>query len=553
MKHQLSGFANSPVRVFLYLLSFLYLLNLPLSAQTFPTPDYFRRVVLRPKSPAQIPGPEGLKDFVAGGKLRLTLDDAIQLTLKNNTDLRINQLNYENSQWAVKRAFSPFDPLFSTNFSANRNTSPTVSQLDGAAVSSTLSHSSQSSYSQTYQTGTRYSVSFNASRFTSNSTFATVNPSISSNMTFNVSQPLLRNRGLFPNRAPIVIAQRSQKQSRANFEVQVNDSVQRTIDQYWGVVQARENLVVVRKSLELAEATYARNKRELELGALPPLDIYRSESQVATRRVTVIQSEYQLKQLEDDFRRTIGADLDSYIRALDLDLVQPAEPSGELLVMDSEEALQRAMQRRPELESLRLQLQNDDTSVRLAHNSLQPDLNFSASYSSSGVGGNQINPTPPPAILRGGFGDALEQLSGFDFPSYGFTLRLSLPIRSRSAEADLGSAMISKRRDLYTFRQREQAITLEVRNAVHQLEQAKLSMAAAKIARDLALKNLEAEQRKYELGVQTIFFVLDAQTQLATAEQGLLQAQVSYQRAVTAVERGTGSLLDRFRIHLAEK
>ncbi|HEV8384294.1 MAG TPA: TolC family protein [Candidatus Acidoferrales bacterium] len=525
------------------------------SAQTFPTPDYFRRVVLRPSSPAQIPGPEGLKDFVAGGKLRLSLDDAVQLTLKNNTDLRINQLSYENAQWAIKRAYSPFDPLGTASFAATRSTSASTSTLAGANTLSTLNQQTQFNYLQAFQTGTQYSVGFSASKFATNSTFATFNPSIAAAMNFSVSQPLLRNRGLFPNRAPIVIAQRSQKQSRANFEVQINDSVQRAIGQYWDVVQARDNLVVVRKSLELAEATYAQDKRKLELGALPPLDIYRSESQVATRRVAVIQTEYQLRQLEDDFRRTIGADLDPYIRALDLDLVQPAEPSGELLVMDSEEALRRAMQHRPELESLRLQLLNDDTSLRLAHNSMQPDLNLNGFYSSSGRGGNQVDTStvPPTVLSRGGLAEALQQLSDFDLPTYGFTVSLRLPIRNRSAEADLGSALNSKRRDLYSLRSREQAITLEVRNAVHQLEEAKLSMAAAKIARDVAQKNLEAEQRKYELGVQTIFFVLDAQTQLASAEQGLLQAQVSYQRAVSAVERSTNALLDRFRVRIAEK
>jgi HAE1 family hydrophobic/amphiphilic exporter-1 len=202
-----------------------------------------------------------------------------------------------------------------------------------------------------------------------------------------------------------------------------------------------------------------------------------------------------------------------------------------------------------------LQLLNDDTSLRLAHNSMQPDLNLNGFYSSSGRGGNQVDTStvPPTVLSRGGLAEALQQLSDFDLPTYGFTVSLRLPIRNRSAEADLGSALNSKRRDLYSLRSREQAITLEVRNAVHQLEEAKLSMAAAKIARDVAQKNLEAEQRKYELGVQTIFFVLDAQTQLASAEQGLLQAQVSYQRAVSAVERSTNSLLDRFRVRIAEK
>jgi len=310
----------------------------------------------------------------------------------------------------------------------------------------------------------------------------------------------------------------------------------------------------VRKSLALAEATYALDKRKLELGALPPLDIYRSESQVANRRVQVIQAEYQLKQLEDELRRVIGADLDFNIGALDLELVEMAEPKGELLSMDSQQAVEQALRQRPELEALRLRLQNDDTSIRVAHNGLQPDLTLTAFYSSSGRGGNQIDTsvTPPLILSRGGLSDALEQLSGFDFPSYGFTLQLRLPIKNRVAAAEMGSAMVAQQRSLYSLRQREQAITLEARTAIHQLEQAKLSMAAARIAVDVARKNLQAEERKYELGAQTIFFVLDAQTQLSQAEQELLRAQISYQRAVTAVDRATGALLERHNVQISD-
>ena len=524
------------------------------SAQTFPGPQWFRRVVLRPWVPTQIPGPEGLRDYVREGKLHLGLADAIKLTLANNTDVRLNQLQYENAQFAVSRAYQPFDPVFISGFNATRSTSPTSSQLAGAPTLSNLNHQAEFGYSQAFQTGTGYQISFNASRAATNSLFATFNPSILSALQFSFSQPLLRSRGLFANRAPILIARRNLQQSRANFEAQVNDAIARAIDQYWDVVQARENLEVLRKSLEQAEATYQQNKRALELGALPPLDIYRSESQVASRRLAVIQAEYSLKQTEDEIRRTVGADLDPYIRALDLVLAEPTEPAGELFSIDAQQALEKAFQRRPELEALRQQLANDDTSIRLAYNGLQPDLSLSAFYSSSGLGGNQIdNTTVPPTILtRGGLGDALEQLSGFDFPTYGFALQLRLPIRNRSAEADLGSSQVAKRRDLYALRQREQAIALEVRNAVHQLEQAKLSIAAAKIARDLAQKNLEAEQRKYELGAQTIFFVLDAQTQLAQAELSLVQAQIGYQRAVTAVYRATGEILEHHNVRISD-
>ena len=119
-------------------------------------------------------------------------------------------------------------------------------------------------------------------------------------------------------------------------------------------------------------------------------------------------------------------------------------------------------------------------------------------------------------------------------------------------EADLGNALVAKRRSLYLLRQVEQGITLEVRNAVHQLEQAKLSMAAAQIARDLAQKNLEAEQRKYELGAQPIFFILEAQSQLSLNELNLVQAEIGYQRSLAAVDRATAALLERHRVQISD-
>ena len=521
-------------------------------SQTFPTPDYFRRVWSAQAIPETVAGPEKLRDYVISGRLRLTLEDAIRLTLLNNTEVKLNQLQYEGIKYSVLRAYQPFDPFLFSSFNATRATTPTISQLEGAPTLSNLNQNSFFSLSRLFETGTRGTVSFNASKQSTNSIFTLFNPSLATNANVQLSQPLLRNRGFFPNRAPIVIAQRNVKRSLADFEASVNDSLFRAVDQYWTVIQTRENLKVLRNSLELAEAFYAQNRRALELGALPPLDIYRSESQVATRRLNVIQSEYNLKQVEDALRRTLGADLDPTVSPLDLDLVEPAEPAGELLTIDSAAALALAMQKRPELESVRQQLANDDTSIKLAHHNLQPDLTLQGFYTSSGRGGNQIDPdsVPPIVVSQGGLGDALRQLRTFDFPTYGFSLQLRLPVKDRGVQADLGNALVGKRRSLYQLRSLEQAITLEVRNAVHQLEQAKLSMVAARLARDLTQKNLEAEQRKYELGTQPLFFVLEAQTQLVQSELSLVQAQLGYQRASAAVQTATGELLEKHRVQI---
>ena len=524
-----------------------------LQAQTVRERETFRGLTNPQVLSDTLPGPRYMSEHVVDGKLHLTLKDAVVLTLANNSNVRITELNVETAKYGVLRMHQPFDPFAQASFSTLRSTSPTFSQLSGAQTLSTLNQITQINYSQTFETGTNVQVGFSAAKLSSNSSFNFLNPSLASSLNFQFTQPLLRSRWLFANRAPLMIARHNLRQSRANFEAQVSDAVLQVVTQYWGTVQARGNLEVARKSMEAAEASYQRDKRALELGTLPPLDIYRSESQVASRRVQVIQGEYALKQAEDALRLTIGADLDPYFRALDLDLTEKAEPEGELRNVDASTALQQAMDRRPEFEALRQLRATDDISVRLAHNNLLPDLRLSGNYSSNGLGGNQIDTAvSPPRLIPGGFGDSLSQLFGFGFPTYGFTLSLNLPIRSRGAQADLGDALVSRRRDLYTERQVREQITLEVANAVHLLEQANLTVAASKQALDLAQKNLAAEQRKHQLGSETIFFVLEAQTELAQAETGLLQAQVSYQLAVAAVDHATGGLLDPYHVTISE-
>jgi outer membrane protein len=501
----------------------------------------------RPIAPTQIQGPSRVDEFIVDGKLRLSMEDAIVLTLLNNSDVNVDRAQFDLSQFAVLRAHSPFDPLFVASFAPTRSVSPSDSSLNGASTLSTLNQSTSTGYSQQFVTGTSLNVGLSSTRFTTNSSFATVNPSFTSGLTFSISQPLLRGFGFFANRAPIIIAQRGVRQSRANFETQLNDTVQAVIDQYWDVVQARKTLEVLKKSLELAEASYQRDKRALELGALPPLDIYRSESQVAQRKVPVIQAEYSLKQVENTLRQTIGADLDARAGALDIDLTDTAETGGKLEIVDLQESLADALKNRPEIDAQNEQLAIDDTNAKLATNNLRPELSLSASYTTNGLGGIVFDNSGQ-LVSTGGFGDSLSQLGGFSFPTYGINLQMRFPIRNSSAAADLGTALVSKRRSLYQMRSLRQSISTQVKNAVHDLELAELVMTAAKDSRELAAKNLAAEERKYQLGAETIFFVLDAQNQLSQAEQSLVQAQISYQKALAEVDHATGSLLAKHKL-----
>jgi outer membrane protein len=533
------------VHLFVVVVFFAFISDVSTRAQNAPRLERWLGVGAHQRPAPPLAPPQGLQDHVSNGKLVLSLDDTIRLALANNTDIRLDHSQIDFAQDNLGRSHSPFDPVATSGFADTRAKSLTTSTLQGASILSNLTQTTQLGYRETFLTGTNFQAAFNASKFSTNSSFNTVNPALSTAMQLTVSQPLLRNFGLFPNRAPILIAQRNLKQARANFTAQVNNIILGIIGDYWSVVLARENLSVQQKSLDEAQKSYDHDKKALSLGALPPLDIYRSESQVASRRVGLIQAEYSLKQAADQFRRDIGADLDSAVRVLDLELTDQPAPLGDLPATDIATALSRALTNRPEFEAVRQQLASDELSVRLAHNNLKPDLELSGFYS-----GNGLNNSP--AGLDIGLSGSLSQTFHFTYPTYGASLSLNLPVRNHSAQANLADALVGRRQDQYQERRTTQSITLEVTNAVHSLEEAKLTMEAAKVAVNLAQESLHADERKYELGAEPVFFVLDAQTQLAQAELNLIQAQIRFQIAVAQVDHATGDLLEHHHVEIVE-
>jgi outer membrane protein TolC len=517
--------------------------------------ESYRKLLTPQVRSDKLAAPQHLEDYVKGGRLSISLEDAVRLALENNSSVRMEETQVERQKFTLLGAHQPFDPTLQASANANRYSTPGSNELQGigqtgSTAQNSLTQTGQISYTEMFKTGTNISGTVSSSKSSTNNSFYYYNPSYSSTLNFQFTQPLLRNAWKFANTASIIIARRSLQQSRASFEAQVNDLIYQVVSQYWAVVQANGNLKVDQDSLSLAQASYEHDKRALELGALPPLDIYRSQSEVAARNLQAIQGQYALKQAEDDLRLTLGINQDPAVHALNLDLTEKPEPQGELDTISVDDALKSALAGRPEIEVTDDALQNDETSIRLAHNRLLPDLSMTGFYQSSGLGGNQYDLNTGAIISRGGFGSSFSQLSGFGFPGYGASLTLNLPIRNRGAQANLGSALVSRRNDLYTARQTRESITSQVSDAVRRLEEAKLTLEAGKLSYDLAQKSLAADQRKYELGAETNFFVLDAQSRLAQANLDLLQTQIDYQVARAAVDHATGSLTKPYHVQI---
>jgi outer membrane protein len=141
-------------------------------------------------------------------------------------------------------------------------------------------------------------------------------------------------------------------------------------------------------------------------------------------------------------------------------------------------------------------------------------------------------------------GDALRGVFGFSYPIYGFGLTLTLPIRDRNAAANLADAVVQRHMDNLKVRSTEENVRLQVLNAVSLVEGSIESVRIAKVARDLAQQRVDADQQRYELGVITLFFVLDSQNAFVQAESNLVAQTINYKRNVLNLLQRTGDLLD---------
>lgn len=530
-------------------------LTLPAQDQNFfPKPAYFRETLLSPNMRVELKPPTRLADFVEDGKLELSLRAYIELVMANNTDVAITRLNIDTAKNAILRGFAAFDPFLTASFNSTRTKTPSTSALDAASTLAQLSQPVNFLYAQTLQNGTSFNVSFAETKSTTNSGFATLNPAFNSGLSVNFTQPLIRNRGMFVNRIPIMLAQSRFKKAGLDLKTSLFQLLTTAELAYWQDVQLRESLRVQQSALDLADKFLKRQERELELGAISKLDIFQSQLQFAQAQGQVSQATYQLRQQEDVIRKQIGADMDPDIRKLPIVLTEPVAAPLNSDRLDAEMLIEKALLLRPDLRSQLQDLDTDDLTIKSVSNTLKPDLSLTGVYTSQGIGGRFFqranvfnglsNQSTVTQILPGGFGDSLDQLFGFGFPVYGFGIRLRLPIRNRAAAADMADALVNKRRDSLQVRGSEQQIRLDVLTAVNLVQSSKTSVDFAITSRDFAQKRLDAENKKYELGTSQNFLVLQAQSDLITAESNVVIQSINYKRNILNLLNTTGELLE---------
>ena len=524
----------------------------------FPTPTYFHNHFGAPPTRVQLEGPIGLEQYVRDGKLVLSLRDYLDLVMANNSDITVQRVEVQLYENAITRAFSIFDPFANASFQDTRSKTPSNSALNGATTLNQLTQPLNLSFQQLTPTGGSYAIGFSDLKLSTNSSFATYNPSYTQNLNFSFNQPLLRGFGPYMTKLPITIARSRLRQGSFILQDQVTQLVAGAESSYWDVVEAREALRVQEESLRLSEAALKRTQREIELGATSALDVFQPQQQYTTAQLSVEQARFRLIQTENVIRRQTGLDLDPNLRSMALELTEsPAIVTAELN-FDPNDTILKAMNTRFDLRGLRQSVSTDDLLVSQAKNQMKPALSLVLNYGTYGQGGNFFerqalldgSGNPSTTVLPGGPLDALNQLFGFGFPTYSIGLNLSLPIRDRNATANLADALVSRKSDLYRVRSTEEAVREQVLNALTSIEQSKQSIALAQKVQDLARQRVDAEQKKYDLGTTTIFFVLAAQTDLTLAESTLVRESINLRRNLLGLYQSTGDLLNQRSIRL---
>lgn len=510
---------------------------------------------------------QGLSQRIVDGKLHLHLREFLELMLKNSPDVQIARLDVYTAASQIISAKSPFDPSIGLEFTAERSISPVLFSsgisssvpgtgttgtggISGAQVSlpqtiNSLSQNSTVTYNQILPTGQTLGTSFNSYRSSGDSYSSPLTYGI---LNFTFTQSLLQNRTGLQYRGPLMVAKTQLQITSEQSEATIAQALANAAVLYWEAVSARDNIRIEQLTVDLAKKSYEHDKLALQLGALARLDIFQSETQVAERNRDLVQAEYRYKTQLDGLRRLIGADLTPELRNTELVLEDDAAAlPSKASILPFESSLAQALRDRPDFKAAAQAISVDKLNERVARDSLQPRLDLTAIGGATGPGLNQVGAGSSlgvPATPYPGIGETLRQVIAFDYPSYGFSLQLTFPFRNSTAKANLANSLVQKAKDEYTKRKTQEQITLDVRQAMDSIELAEASIGAAVEARDLARKNVEAEQQKYELGSITAFELLDSQSRLASAESALSNAYVTYQEANVNYQLATWTLLD---------
>ena len=481
------------------------------------------------------------QDGKGDGRQSVTINDAVLKALERNLDITVSRQTKEARLTDIIFEQAKFDPTVSLNGQYNRLVQPLnrpVLGFTGAVLQDITTFDQNTSsvtldLTQNLVTGGNYDINYSPQRtFVAGQNTFLFNPAYTGGLAFTLTQPLLRNAGTEINKTFIRIAQNNAQVEHQVFMDRVLTVIATVEQSYWELVFANENLKVAQAALKAAEELLAGNRAKAKAGVMSAVEVLQAEAGVASRVEQILIAEKAIQDQEDLLRRLLNPDEQDLRRDLHLRPLDP--PLQTLEALSTEEAIDAAIDRRPEIMQASRNIETSELNTKFAKNQLLPTLSAQGTVGLAGLGG--------------GTDDMIQRNFGGNYYNYGAGLVLSYPIGNRSAWSQYNKRQLEALNAKATLQSIRQQVIVAVKEAVRRVQTDFKRIETTRSARILAEKQLQAEQERFKVGLSTTIFVLGFQRDLALARANELRAIVDYNKSLSNLARQKATTLEKYRI-----
>ncbi len=480
----------------------------------------------------------------ANEPLSLTLQETIETVLKNNISISVQSYNSKINEQFIFEKEADFDPTVDFEFTVGEETRQSASTLADSKTRN-LDYDWDFSVSQKFVTGGDYELTMDNNKNQSSSSRTSLNPIYSSDLALTVTQPLLKDFGIDLNKREIYIAKNDQKISDHQFTEKVIATIAETENIYWDLVFSIEDLKVKETSLQRARDLEKQVKAQVDVGTLAELEILQAKSNVASREERLLNAQNLIDDNGDNLKSILNFSFDS---EEGLKEIIPAdspvfEPGAENSL---EEALKTALIHRPDLLAKKMELENRNIEAKYNENQTLPTLDLVGSLGLNGLSGDS-------STKNGSYDSALSEAFSTDFRLWQFGINLSYPLGNRAAKSKLATKRLEVAQLLLDIKDLEKTIVVEVREAHRQIKTDIKRVQATRVARKLAEEKLNAEEKKFKVGLSTSFNVLEFQEDLAEEQSNEIKAVIDYNKSLNRLNQVMARTLEAHDIKLFSK
>ena len=483
-----------------------------------------------------------------GTALRISLQELTKLALQNNLDIAISDTNEKLLRQRVLQAYGPYDPALSVT-AGNQSTRRPNTNLTNQSTQGNFNKTSQQiwdfQFTQNLKTGAGILATYNSGRSVTNQQYALFGTQYSTNLSFQITQPLHRNRQIDQIRGTIKLANLDTRLNDSQFKQMVTSTIAAIQTMYWDLVGAIKDFEIRRDSVKLAQISLYNNIKKVEIGVQPQISITEARAEVANRQVNMIAARKAIVVAENNLRAVISPDRNAEIWQ---NVIVPTEsPNFQEYKVDLDQAVQTALKYRPELEQFSLQLAENDINHQLNKNNRKWQVDLIASFGTTGASGivnEQVGSGNIDSNLIGGIGNANMKLFTGGFTNWFAGVNIQIPLRNRSLDAQMAQLQIQRQQIDLNRTNVEQRIVVQVRNAIEDLETNKQRVETSRAALLLSQEQLDGETMRFTSGMSQNFLVLQRQQDLATAKNVELQALIAYKKSVINLQQAIYTLLE---------